>query len=417
MSFHIKHRFFRAALASLHGVVAGGRQLFSVFQRGWRVCRFIGVKLGGRRLLVLIARLLERTDGHPRQRARIVSIAAFGTTIIIFFLIRLAVGGEPSTSAADYGPGTTLEQQSRTGAPDTGGPESTGALAVIPSLPGNDTDAGESGAIVTEGNSLTAPAMSITRLESRLRDSIETYVVQDGDTIGTIAEQFGISQQTILWENKLTARSVIRPGQELAILPTSGLSHSVAKGETVASIAKRYKVDEREIREFNELSDDARLAVGQKVVVPEGTPPAIVIARPRTPVRGTPSTPSTGSITNIGLINPTTYRRVSQWFSYRHTGVDLAGPTGTPIHAAEDGVVVRAGWATGYGLHVLIDHGNGFATRYGHSSKVLVKVGDRVTKGQLIMLMGSTGKSTGPHLHFEVIQKGQFVNPSKYIKF
>lgn len=95
-----------------------------------------------------------------------------------------------------------------------------------------------------------------------------------------------------------------------------------------------------------------------------------------------------------------------------HTGVDIAAPKGTPIYASEEGVVTLAGWSGSYGRCVLIDHENGVVTRYAHQSKIIVKVGQRVEQGQIIGYVGSTGRSTGPHLHFEIIENGRTVNPT-----
>ena len=302
----------------------------------------------------------------------------------------------------------------------TGGPSSMdarGALSALPSLADNGEDQG--GTRVVGGNALTTPAISGTLLENRLRDSIESYVVQEGDTISTIAERFGISTNTILWENNLTERSLIRPGQTLSILPTSGLSHVVKSGETLANIATKYKVDARDILAFNEIEDPATIHVGQKLIVPEATPIPVLQPRSARGIVQKPSTPPPGQAVGAlsGMIVPVNYRRMSQRFTWRHSGVDLATPTGTAIWASDGGVVVHAGWGNGYGLYVLIDHGNGLMTRYAHSSKIFVVVGERVAKGQTIALVGSTGNSTGPHLHFETILHGRFVDPRTIVRF
>ena len=255
----------------------------------------------------------------------------------------------------------------------------------------------------------------------RLRHDIIAYEVETGDTVSTIAEKFGISVNTILWANNLSAYSLIRPGDSLTILPTSGVAHQVTSGQTLAAIAKKYSIDEALIMEFNELKSD-QLAIGQKLIIPGGR-------------KETYAAPSPRSRSGLALLKdlitskddkkifsgnkmtwPTVGNRITQYFSWRHFAVDIANHVGTPLYAADSGVVQTAGWGRGYGNQVVINHGGGKSTRYGHQSKILVKVGQQVKKGQVIGLMGSTGWSTGPHLHFEVIINGAKKNPLNYIR-
>lgn len=107
--------------------------------------------------------------------------------------------------------------------------------------------------------------------------------------------------------------------------------------------------------------------------------------------------------------------RVMGGRSEQHQGLDLAAPTGTPVYATGAGLVTKAGWGTGYGQYVEINHGNGYLTRYGHASRLHVQVGDRVTAGQQIANVGCTGRCTGPHLHYEVVKDGQRRNPASYL--
>ena len=114
---------------------------------------------------------------------------------------------------------------------------------------------------------------------------------------------------------------------------------------------------------------------------------------------------------------PTVGYRITQYYSWRHTGLDIGNKVGTPLYAADSGVVEKAGWNSGgYGNMVLINHGGGIKTRYAHASKLYVKVGDHVSKGEAVAAMGSTGRSTGPHIHFEVIINGRLLNPLNYIR-
>ncbi len=267
---------------------------------------------------------------------------------------------------------------------------------------------------------LVRPQISNTVTNLARRDRPIEYAVEEGDTVSSIAAKFGVSVNTILWENKLTAQSYIRPGNKLVILPVTGISHSVKKGETVASIAKRYGVDSEKIVEGNRLADASDIGIGQKLMIPGGAPYS-------TPIRAVPA--NLGSVRNIFvptpaaqetgtlMIWPTAWRIITQYYSWRHTGLDIDGNYNTPTYAADDGVVVAAGWNSGgYGLQIVIDHGNGIKTRYAHHSKIFVSVGERVGRGQAIGMVGTTGRSTGTHLHFEVMVNGSRVNPLRYIR-
>ena len=281
----------------------------------------------------------------------------------------------------------------------------------------------EGGAAVTRPGIISPfnPADVEQPVESA-RQGITVYTVQAGENLYAIAGKFNVSIETILWQNGLTARSVIRPGDKLEILPASGVVHKVVKNETVGSIAKKYKVDESAIIAANNLFDGHDIKIAQQLVIPGGrkivpyVAPKVKNNVPQVSSITKLFIPPTGLISDGGMLWPAGVRRISQYFSWRHTGLDIAGPVGTPEYAAESGTVIFAGWATGYGNSILIDHGNGMRTRYGHASKLYVEKGDEVVKGQTIMAMGSTGWSTGPHLHFEVIVNGVKKNPLSYVK-
>jgi len=251
------------------------------------------------------------------------------------------------------------------------------------------------------------------------------YTVQNKDTISSIAHRFHVSINTILWENNLKATSLIRVGDQLTILPSSGVSHTVTRGQTISQIAKLYGVSPDEILKANNLTNPNQLTVGAKLVIPGGSR----LANAQTPAQTAARRISAGlkqilpgrssSIIPSGnrMVWPTVGYNITQYFSWRHTGVDIANHIGTPIYAADDGVVTTAGWNRGgYGNMILINHGGGKQTRYGHLSAFAVRVGQRVSKGQYIAAMGSTGRSTGPHLHFEVLINGHVYNPLNYIR-
>ena len=257
------------------------------------------------------------------------------------------------------------------------------------------------------------------------RTSITYYTIQMGDTISTIARKFNISINTILWANNLNSSGFIKPGNQLTILPYSGIVYTVKSGDTLSEIATKFNIDTAKILSCNNLGNS--LKIGQKIIVPgakqlaEATP--ITTSRPSnytgiSIIKDIIKSPSTQKVSGGRMIWPTQGHNITQYYSWRHTGVDIANHIGTPVYAAESGTVVIAatGWNGGYGNTIVIDHGNGIKTRYGHSSRLLVSVGDEVEKGQEIMLMGSTGNSTGPHLHFEVLINGAHTNPLNYIR-
>jgi len=250
------------------------------------------------------------------------------------------------------------------------------------------------------------------------RTAIVQHMVQDGETISEIAEKYGLKALTIIIENNLGSQGFIRPGQVLRILPVNGITYKIKKGDTLDKVAIKYSSDTQKIMEINGFYDASQLAEGTQIVIPDGKLPLPPPVRTVPNIRDifTPSSPA--ALAN--LLWPAGVRRITQYFKGRtHTGVDIAGPVGTPIYAADDGVIIYAGWNSGgYGNMTLIDHGNGLFTRYGHAKKLLTKVGQVVQRGDMIALMGSTGRSTGPHLHFEVMTGNvrHRVNPFSYVK-
>lgn len=224
---------------------------------------------------------------------------------------------------------------------------------------------------------------------------ISVYVVRDGDTLSTIAKMFRVSINTIVWANDLRG-STIKPGQTLVILPISGVRHTVARGDTVQSIAKKYKADIEDILSYNDLTKDSKLALGEEIIIPDGEV---------TTVSGGTISSGTNVVVSSGYYaRPIQGGRKTQGV-HGHNGVDFGAPFGTPVLASASGRVIltrTSGWNGGYGLYVVISHSNGTQTLYAHLSSVNVITGEEVSKGQVIGGVGSSGKSTGPHLHFEV---------------
>jgi len=273
--------------------------------------------------------------------------------------------------------------------------------------------------MTSDNSALVKPEIPSIEVAQKYRDKPIEYTVQPGDSISSIAQNFGISSETIMWENNLTKFSYIRPGQKLVILPTSGVSYKVASGDTLDKIAKKYNVDKQKILEFNRLADQSEINTGMILIIPEGHPY-------QPPVKTQPQLASIKQIFENKIIKvplgdkmawPTTARRISQYFSWRHIGLDIDGDFGDPVWAADDGVVIKSiCLKTGYGCHVIIDHGNGKTTLYGHFQKLYVKEGQKVVRGEVLGEEGSTGHSTGSHLHFEVRFGGKRYNPLSYIK-
>ncbi len=246
----------------------------------------------------------------------------------------------------------------------------------------------------------TGPLGTLAEITENHVGTISLYVVREGDTIGGIARMFGVSVNTVAWANNLT-KSIITPGQTLVILPISGVKHTVVKGDTLASIAKKYKADVAEIAQYNGLPEVAKLAIGDIVVVPDGELAAPVL----TPSGLTSSLRGTGGPNYEGYyLRPIIGGRKTQGL-HGYNGVDLASYLGAPILAAAEGQVIIAregGWNGGYGNYIVIAHANGTQTLYGHLSALLAYEGKRVVRGEIIGYMGSTGRATGVHLHFEV---------------
>jgi LysM repeat protein len=299
--------------------------------------------------------------------------------------------------------------------------------AISTTTPGADeTDLAYSGS--QNQDVLVKPEIATTAKGKQTRKSPINYVVMDGDTIGSIAVNFDISVNTILWENNLNAYSLIRPGDTLVILPATGITYKVVKGETLGAIANKFGVDADDILTANNLPEDSQIALGQNLFIPGGSKIYNTVAAPVKVAASynpidviksilSPISPSKQIVSAGKLLWPTADRIITQYFSWKHQAIDIANPMGTPIYAAESGTVMTAGWSTvGYGNMVEIDHGGGMFTRYAHASKLLVKKGDVVQRGDVIALIGSTGHSTGPHLHFEVHVDGKLYNPLDYLR-
>ena len=283
------------------------------------------------------------------------------------------------------------------------------------------------------------PTENISLNRKNISEVIE-YTVQNGDTLSNIASRFQITVQTILENNTLQNKNLLRSGQKLVILPVDGLLIEVQKGDSVNRLADQYKIKKDDILAQNQFPEGSVLPIGKKIILPGARKPKaeVVPAEIATKVdRNTSSNKSNNKVSGTQVRNvkepatieewsggkllfPTTTRNITQGYHYGHYAIDIADRSQPDILASADGVIIKAessGWNSGYGNVIIIDHGNGMQTLYAHNALVYVKVGQKVKRGQAIAKMGNTGRvygATGIHVHFEVRVDGAKKNPMSY---
>ena len=301
--------------------------------------------------------------------------------------------------------------------------------------------AGLPGTLMTPGVEERMPVPPLTRrinphtlIPRRPRQEVITYTVRSGDTLFGISEKYGITPETVLWGNPVLKDDphLLSPGQELLISPITGVLRVVYKDDTIEGLAAAYHASADDILNWpgNHLdADNPVLVEGTVIVVPGGerdfvqwTVPRIARAqRNPLPTGAGPGACvggySGGAVGSGSFIWPAVNRYLSGFgYSSYHRAIDIAAGHGAPIYAADSGVVMFAGWSNwGFGYMVVIDHGNGWQTLYAHLSQWNVSCGQSVYQGNLIGLSGSTGNSTGPHLHFEINYQGSRPNPWNYL--
>lgn len=265
----------------------------------------------------------------------------------------------------------------------------------------------ENGNILSENGEVIIPS----EIDIGKGISYSTYKIKSGDTISSISKKFGLTNiSTLIAVNGIDNARTIREGQKLKIPNQDGIIHNVKSGESINYLSVKYKVSVEEILDVNDLSSKNLLA-GQEIFIPGAR------------MNSTDLKKAMGEL----FINPISGRyRLTSYFGRRadpftgvasnHTGIDMACPTGTPIQAAMSGKVVSVGWSNIYGNYVIIKHGTSYQTLYAHMSKILCSSGQNVSQGTRIGLVGSTGYSTGPHLHFTVYKNGNLVDPLSLIK-
>ena len=241
--------------------------------------------------------------------------------------------------------------------------------------------------------------------------SYQTYTVRSGDTLGGITKRFGLTNlSTLIDVNGITNARSLYEGQKLRIPSVDGLMYTVAKGNSLTGLSAKFNVPLEDLLDVNDLASQT-LTVGQQLFIPGAKMDAAKLHE------------VLGDLFKIPI---TAAYRISSKFGWRpdpftgvrsyHTGIDLACPEGTPIRAAMNGTVAFVGWSNVFGNYIIVNHPNGYQTLYGHLSASRVKKGQSVTQATVIGLVGSTGYSTGAHLHFTVYKNGRLVNPSSVLK-
>ena len=265
------------------------------------------------------------------------------------------------------------------------------------------------------GGAITRLAQLHTIIPERPRLDVITYTIQAGDTVQAMANLFGLDPTTVLWANPAIedAPDLLRIGQEVIVLPLDGVYHKIVEDDTLETIAEKYKVEPEAIVtcEYNYLEPpDYVVEEGMYLIVPGGEKPYV----PKVVTSYTGAVPE--GARGTGRFQWPVLGRITQGYWYGHRAIDIGAPTGSAALAADGGFVSFAGWTdVGYGYLIVIDHANGFATYYAHLSNMYVFAGQAVERGQVIGAVGSTGWSTGPHLHFEVRYYNVQQNPRAYL--
>jgi len=301
-----------------------------------------------------------------------------------------------------------------------------GAEAEVGILAVSNIAAAVEGPFLDDGTLLKPVAVNTTVADGS--DLMETYKVKAGDTLTGIASKYGVSMMTLWWANNLKSKDDLHLGQTLTIPPVTGLVLTVQASDTLAGLAARYKVDEQEILDANQL-EDPNLVVGQVLAIPGAMGKAVPVPKPEVySSSGSSAIPSGSSrapamYSGGALTWPVSGggNYVSQYFRSGHYGLDIAADYGSSVRSGASGTVIFAGWKNnGGGYQVWIAHGSGLYTTYNHMSGVSVGGGQRVAEGQQVGRVGSSGNSTGPHLHFEVWRGsvwngGSRANPLAYL--
>jgi LysM repeat protein len=351
--------------------------------------------------------ILRRYGGH---------LALLLVAILLFF----ALTSVPEGDLFNIGLGTSTGEPPVVELPDE-------RIDPLVSAPDDEFEPADlTGVPLLVSNSLSPHLNSITFEGKRPEHSLVTYTVQANDTPIGIALEFEIEPETLLGGNAFLSEeaSALHTGDILTILSVDGVLHDVRDGDTLEKLANQYGVSAEEIIAYkpNNLEFPYRLYPETQIMVPGGTREVWFWTAPQAPSRASTSD-STGSgiaslVQGTGtFIWPIGYRRITQAYWYGHPAIDIGVPDGTPLYASDTGTVTWAGWNVyGYGNLIVINHGNGYETYYGHLSGINVYPGQVVNQGQHIGATGNTGRSSGPHLHFEIRYYNSMLQPLAYLR-
>ncbi|MCF7812579.1 peptidoglycan DD-metalloendopeptidase family protein [Candidatus Gracilibacteria bacterium] len=257
----------------------------------------------------------------------------------------------------------------------------------------------------------------VVKIQPRRRDTTISYTVKSGDNASKIAHKFGIKVSTLLWANDLNVKQTLQVGHKLRIPPTDGVYYTVQQRDTLSEIAKLHNIELSKIYAYNPLGEGSTLRTDQEIFLPEAQ--KLFVERRLSPIIGAPDISQT-QIESIGFrLHRPTKGILTQGYHKGHYALDIGNKLNTPIYAAAGGTVIKSqdGWNYGYGKHIVVDHGNNVETLYAHLNDRKVEVGDVIKTGQLIALMGNSGRVFGPtgiHLHFEIRVRDRKVNPQNY---
>ncbi len=321
-------------------------------------------------------------------------------SLVVLSILVLTFGSPLSYAMAPGVPAPARGSETLSGAPDSPAiPPADDIRSPVPIGP----DVGQAHPMVAaadaEGSATSAPAPAAQR------PKVISHIVAEGDTLWDIAEQYGVELDTVLGANPDISPNAIKIGQVVRVPSVDGALHKVKAGDTVSGIAAKYKVSEALILLSNGIADASRIVVGQELIIPGAKP----VIQHRASMADGSKTTVTAKF-QWPVVGPISSRYGWRWGRF-HQGIDIAVTYGRTIVAARAGKVIFSGWRGGYGYGVIISHGDGLTTLYGHASRLLVSYGEWVEAGQAIARVGSTGNSTGPHCHFEVRLNGNSLNP------
>lgn len=267
------------------------------------------------------------------------------------------------------------------------------------------------------GDYIFKTGATVTVISRNNRKTTIEYSVKSGESLSSVAKDFGLSPDTLRYANKITGNT-LEKGKVLTIPPVDGVYMAIKTNDTLSTIAERYKISVDDIVKYNNIDRAEPIFSGNQLLIPG-------VVAPKSSTRSTYS--PGGNATTVSAFNPiassgqftwptgTPTRYISQGYKYYHKALDLNRLNGWGIYASASGIVRTYSVRWGYGNYIDINHGDGWTTRYAHLSEFKIKSGDYVEQGQLIGIMGSTGRSTGPHVHFEIRYNGAPLNPLSYL--